>query len=475
MRVLLATYWQLPYVGGISTYTEQLKQRLEAMGHVVDILGNGIDRFHILHNYRAIGKEKIMPMLHAKLHAQIAPYLHHNVTVLHSEFDRYCLELSAAYLGLYQYDVIHCQDILSTRALSRIKPKTTPLIASIHGCAAREVLIDQSKYYPEEMIKSSFVWDYYSSMERYGIASSDIATTSSNWLKHLLVNEFSVQSEKITVFPYGMDIPAFLQKMEVGYPVERPIGKKVIICTCRLEHIKGVHHLLHALAIVKALRDDWVCWIVGDGQQNGNLQQLASDLGLRQDVLFLGKRDDVPFLLRHSDLFVLASLQDNQPFSVMEAQIAGLPVIVSDAAGLPEMVHHGQDGLIFPSGNCDALASHIVALLQNDNYRRMLGELGRQRGMKSWSIDTMVERLLYCYELAKSKYPNKEKVHSQRKPDVPETAGQNVMGDTYNRLFADPVSIPDLTVDGFIWNKLRDALPTDYLLPDQDFLASLKK
>jgi glycosyltransferase involved in cell wall biosynthesis len=332
MRILLATFWQLPYVGGLSTYTEQLKHKLEAMGHEVDVLGNGIDRYHFVHSGRYIDKETILPMLKAKLHAQLAPLLHHHVNVLHSEFDRYCLELSAAYLGLHKYDLIHTQDILSTRALSRVKPKTTPLVASIHGCAAREVLLDLSTLLPEQSIINSIVWKYYSRLELFGIVSSDIAITSSQWLKHLLVNEFSVPSEKMTVFPYGLDIPSFLHSMTQGGILERPAGKKAIICTCRLEQIKGVHILLHALAKVKAVRDDWVCWIVGDGIQSVRLRQLTSELGLQQDVQFLGRRDDVPSLLRQSDLFVLASLQDNQPFSVMEAQIAGLPVIVSDAA-----------------------------------------------------------------------------------------------------------------------------------------------
>jgi L-malate glycosyltransferase len=475
MRILLATYWQLPFVGGVSSYMEQLKQKLEAMGHEVDVLGNGLDRYHILHNYRAIDKEKIMPLLTAKLHSQLAPLLHQHVNVLHAEFDRYCLELSAAYLGLHQYDLIHTQDILSTRALNRVKPKTTPLVATIHGCAAREVLIEQSTYMPEETIKNSIVWKYYSSLELCGVVSSDIAITPSHWLKNLLVNEFSVPSEKVTVFPYGLDIPAFLQNMEHGQPVENRAGKKVIVCTCRLEHIKGVHILLHALSKVKAIRNDWICWIVGDGQQNWKLQQLASELGLQQDVRFLGRRDDVPYLLRHSDMLVLSSLQENQPFSVMEAQIAGLPVIASDVGGLPEMVDHGEVGLIFPNGNYEVLASHIVTLLEDDNYRRTLGANARQWGMKYWSMDAMVGRLLQTYELAKSRSPHKELVPRHWNLSMQKAVGKEVTGDYYNRLFAKLVSTPDVTVDYFTWNKLFHSLPSDYLLPDQTFLASLRE
>ncbi|MEW9700284.1 glycosyltransferase family 4 protein [Paenibacillus sp. SI8] len=474
MRILLATYWQLPFVGGISAYTEQLKMKLESMGHEVDVLGNGIDRYHIIHNYRSIHKDRIMPLLRAKLNPQVVPLLHKSDYVQHSEFDRYCLELSAAYLGLHQYDLIHTQDILSTRALSRVKPKTTPLVASIHGCAAREVLLDLSTQMPEETVRNSIIWNYYSAMELFGVKASDITITSSNWLKHLLVNEFSAPSERITVFPYGMDIPSFLQKMEHGNPVEVPAGKKVIICTCRLEHIKGVHILLHALSTVKALREDWVCWIVGDGTQMWMLQKLTADLGLGQDVQFLGRRNDVPYLLRHSDLFVLASLQENQPFSIMEAEIAGLPVIVSDVAGLPEMVDNGRIGLIFPNGNSEVLASQIVTLLGNDNYRGKLGAKAKQWGMKQWSMDTMAKQLLHTYELAKRKYSSKNRISRPIHSGAQEANGMEIIGDLYNRLFAEQVSNPDVTVDYFIWNRIYNSLPSDYSLPDQTFLAALQ-
>jgi glycosyltransferase involved in cell wall biosynthesis len=474
MRILLATYWQLPFVGGVSSYMELLKQRLEAMGHEVDILGNGIDRYHILHNYRSIDKEKIMPLLYAKLHPQLAPLLHQHVNVLHAEFDRYCLELSAAYLGLHKYDLIHTQDILSTRAFNRIKPKTTPLVATIHGCAAREVLIEQSTYMPEETIKHSIVWKYYSSLERCGVSSSDVAITPSHWLKNMLVNEFGVPLEQFTVIPHGLDIPAFLQNMAHGQLVENPMGKKVIICTCRLDHIKGVHILLQALSKVKAIRNDWVCWIAGDGQQNWKLQQLASELGIQEDVRFLGRRDDVPYLLGHSDMLVMSSLQENQPFSVMEAQIAGLPVIVSDVGGLPEMVDHGVNGLTFPSGNNDVLAGHIVTLLENDLYRNTMGAKAREWGMKMWSLDTLMERLLQIYDLAKSRSSRMEPVPLHWNLSMKGLVGMEVTGDDYNRLFAELVSTPDISVDYSTWNKLFNSLPRDYLLPDQAFLALLR-
>ncbi|UKS27632.1 glycosyltransferase family 4 protein [Paenibacillus sp. HWE-109] len=473
MKILLATYWQLPFVGGVSAYTEQLKQKLESMGHEVDVMGNGIDRYHIIHNYRAVFKDKFMSMLRAKLSPAVVPLLHLNDYVLHSELDRYCFELSAAYLGLHKYDLIHAQDILAARSLRRVKPNMTPLVTSIHGCAAREVLLDLSTHMPREAVLNSVIWKYYSSLELLGVLASDYTMTSSKWLKNLLVKEFSAPPEKITVFPYGMDISGFRQKMADGTPIERPPGKKVIICTCRLEHIKGIHVLLHALAKVKVQQEDWVCWIVGDGLQMAILRQLTADLGLSQLVHFLGRRSDVPSLLRQSDIFVLASLQENQPFSVMEAEIAGLPVIVSDAAGLPEMVDNGHVGITFPSGNSDALAHQIITLLGNNTYRMNLGASSQKWALKQWSMDAMVGKMLQVYERAQRGYPPKLAA-SYNMSEVADREPFAVRGDLYNRLFEQQTSNPDVNVDYYTWNRLYNALPSGYTLPDRSLLATLQ-
>ena len=94
--------------------------------------------------------------------------------------------------------------------------------------------------------------------------------------------------------------------------------------------------LLESLAILKRMRNDWVCWIVGDGAMRGQLEEQAIRTGLQHEVLFLGQHDNVPGLLSQSDIFVHTCIQDNQPYSVMEAQMAGLPSVVSTAGDCPK-------------------------------------------------------------------------------------------------------------------------------------------
>ena len=146
------------------------------------------------------------------------------------------------------------------------------------------------------------------------------------------------------------------------------------------------------------MRKDWICWIVGEGIMKDYLQEQVTQLGLSEYVEFLGARDDIPALLKQSDIFVLPSLQDNMPLSLIEAQIAGKASVISDAGGLPDMAKHGETGLIAPAGESEPLFEHLKTLLENDSYRNKIADNTKQWALKHWSIDLMTERLLKIYK-----------------------------------------------------------------------------
>jgi glycosyltransferase involved in cell wall biosynthesis len=148
------------------------------------------------------------------------------------------------------------------------------------------------------------------------------------------------------------------------------------------------------------MRSDWVCWIVGDGSLRRQLEEQSIRASLQQDVFFLGEQSNVPGLLTQADIFVHTCIQDNQPFSLMEAQMAGLPSVVSTAGGLPEMVTHGYTGLLVPVGDALSTAQQLNALLGNDEYRKFLGRNAKAFAINHWSMDLMIERLLAIYNSA---------------------------------------------------------------------------
>ncbi|MUG65796.1 glycosyltransferase family 4 protein [Paenibacillus campinasensis] len=400
MKILLATHWLIPHVGGVWNFMVQLKQHLENHGHQVDMMGNSPDykKIHIVNQHgMELAKEALLPILSAKLASAQVPELNAHPVITNYELERYFMELSAAYFGLESYDIIHTQDVFATRSLSRVKPKRTPLIAHVHGSVAREMM-DHFRNHPEMGIsEGSPAWRYFPSMEYHAAMATDITIAANQWSKNILVGEFGVPENRVAVFQYGFDAPAFYAKMNAGTPVVRPPGKKVIICPARLVYVKGIHVLISALEILRHMRDDWVCWIVGDGDYRGQLELQTVNSSLQYHVFFHGSRNDVPAMLTQSDIFVHTCIQDNQPYSVMEAQMAGLPCIVSSAGGLPEMVQHGQTGLISPVGDAYTVAQQLNLLLERDDYRMRLGQNAKAFAMNHWSMDLMVQRMLMMY------------------------------------------------------------------------------
>ncbi|MFD2333401.1 glycosyltransferase family 4 protein [Cohnella sp. GCM10020058] len=402
MKILLATYWLLPHVGGVHAFMEQIRKAMSLRGHQVDLFGHSPDykQYHMYSDGRTFEKAHVMPMIDSKLRsAGIAHYLDDPV-IRQYEIDRYCLELAAAYFGLGEYDVIHAQDVFSARSLARVKPTHTPLVAHIHGSVAHE-LRAHFRDHPELGIgEHSPAWRYCHAMEYYGASSADVTVTANQWMKTILTRDFGVEPSRIEVFPYGLDTDTFRSRSVLATPVRKPAGKKVIACSARLTFVKGIDLLITALAQLKQVRQDWVCWLIGDGELRGDLERQARELGLQNDIVFWGFRQDAPAILAMTDIFVHSCILDNQPISVIEAQLAGTAVVVSDAGGLPEMVDHGKTGLVFPSRDTGMLCAYLYDLLQHDAYRARLAYASKLWAESHWSMSAMIERLAGVYETA---------------------------------------------------------------------------
>ncbi|QPA29989.1 glycosyltransferase [Anoxybacillus caldiproteolyticus] len=429
MRILLATYWAVPHVGGVWGYMKQLKEKLESLGHEVDLLGYGEDNsyVYIVNKNQRLEKDQLLPLLNEKLNKEAYPAIYENELVKYTEFQRYFYELAAAYFGLEKYDVIHTQDVISTACINRVRPKGPALVATLHGSVAYEIRHQLTTIHKSPT--SYMARAYFDELEHIGATSAEFTIVANEWLRNVLTNEFRVPDEQIKVFHYGYDIETFIERMEEKKSsIKRPDDKKVIIYTGRLVETKGVHHLISALSQLKAIRNDWVCWIVGDGDKKAELQVQSKALGLEEDIFFFGKRDDIPYLLSKSDIFVLPSLLENQPLSVIEAQIAGNAVIVSDAGGLPEIVEHGVTGLISPAGNIEALCKNLNLLLENKKYRKALGSNAKKWGRDYWSPDKALENVLDVYQSAISK--RKKDVENIPTDNKEEKDEENVLTDT---------------------------------------------
>ncbi|KZZ84250.1 glycosyltransferase family 4 protein [Bacillus sp. SJS] len=398
MKILLATYWAIPHLGGVWNYMVQTKGYLEALGHEVDILGYGADNtfIHLVNKDRRVEKNDLMPVLNVNVTPEKYTEIFANKLVEYTEFQRYCYELAAVYLGLEEYDIIHTQDVIATSCISRVKPQATPLVATLHGSVAHEI-----RHQLKTIHKSSNSYlakAYYDELESLGGYTADLTIVANNWLKNILQNEFAIPEEQLKVMHYGFNIPAFDSGLNQKTDVTKPEGKKVIMFSGRLVELKGVHYLLEALAKLMERNKDWICWIAGDGDKKGELVIQSKVLSLGDHVKFLGVRDDLPALLKQTDIFVLPSLIENQPLSLIEAQLAGNAIAASNAGGLPEMVEDGVTGLLFPAGDSDKLTDVLLDMVTDDELRTRLGTAAREWARIHWDLSTGVRKLTDIYE-----------------------------------------------------------------------------
>jgi glycosyltransferase involved in cell wall biosynthesis len=139
------------------------------------------------------------------------------------------------------------------------------------------------------------------------------------------------------------------------------------------------------------------CLIVGDGPCRADLERLATRLGLEGAVTFAGARAEGAALIPLFDVAVLPSLREGLSLFLLEAMVAGKPVVASRVGGIPEVVSDGKTGLLVPAGDEARLAAAIIILLRHAYIRRRMGEAARLRMQESFSPEEMLDRVLALY------------------------------------------------------------------------------
>jgi glycosyltransferase involved in cell wall biosynthesis len=176
-----------------------------------------------------------------------------------------------------------------------------------------------------------------------------------------------------------------------------PRGHGPAVFAGRLTPEKDVATLLHATATLAMRAPGFRLAIAGSGPCEQELKALAASLQLGNIVEFLGEVHDVPALLRRASLFVLPSITEGLPLTVLEAMACGLPVVATSVGGTPEAISQGKTGLLVPSGDADALASAMLRIHSHPGEARAMGTAGRQRVESLFDVRRMVSQYETIY------------------------------------------------------------------------------
>jgi glycosyltransferase involved in cell wall biosynthesis len=215
----------------------------------------------------------------------------------------------------------------------------------------------------------------------------------SRFVASRLRDRFHVPPEKIVVIPNAATMGATASpapRSELARDVDGP----VVLTVARLDGQKGIAHLLEAVATLPNASFA----IAGDGPNRAALEQRAATLGVSDRVRFLGHRHDVPALLAAADLFVLPSLYEGLPLSVLEAMAAGVPVVATAIGGTDEVVRDGETGTLVPPANSEALAAAIGRALADRDRASRLALAARSLVAREYSVTSMVGSVSRLYD-----------------------------------------------------------------------------
>ncbi|MBI4589248.1 MAG: glycosyltransferase family 4 protein [Candidatus Rokubacteria bacterium] len=194
---------------------------------------------------------------------------------------------------------------------------------------------------------------------------------------------------KVRCIPNGVDLARFSPREPapgLRRSLRLPAAAPLVGSVGRFVSYKGYAHLVEAARLVEQVMPGVHWLLVGDGELKQELEEQCRGLGMEAQVHFAGWREDIPDILALCDLFVLPSLGEHFGRVLIEAMAMAKAVVATDSGGVPEIVLHGETGLLVPPGQPKALAEAVLALLEDPARARGLGAAGRRRAESEFSL-----------------------------------------------------------------------------------------
>jgi len=266
-----------------------------------------------------------------------------------------------------------------------------PLVYTVHGSNTLDLV---AKGWAKKD------WKYY--LEKWlltGIKYDRQITVAANFLSYPNINK------NITVIENGVEVGTREKLQETGQKeqdkssVSCHLQPVTFIFVGRLEKIKGLDLLLRALALINQSLPSWKLKIVGEGPERTNLEKLAIDLQIMDKVSFLGKKtgDDLAKEYRQADLFVLPSLTEGQPLTLLEAWSYGLPVLVTKVGHNPWMVEEGMNGFLADAGSSASLQKTLLKAISYKEKWSKIGEKGYEKVKLNYTWEKIAQRTRNIY------------------------------------------------------------------------------
>ncbi len=230
----------------------------------------------------------------------------------------------------------------------------------------------------------------YFELTRYAIHKQDLITSPSRWLNEATDRDFGTAPGRVVAIPNFVDLERFCVKHDcASRRALAPKGTAIITHISNFRPVKRVEQVVNAFAVLRR-RMPAVLVLVGDGPELPKAEQLARELGVRDDLRILGQQRPEE-ILQASDLFLLPSISESFGLAALEAMACGVPVLGYHAGGLPEVVEDGVSGVLCPTGE-DVCLGSLAANLLADHERHARMRLAARARAEQFGPGPIVDR-----------------------------------------------------------------------------------
>jgi glycosyltransferase involved in cell wall biosynthesis len=404
MRVCIVTR-VLPVhgIGGMQDHTADLARGLVARGHEVEVITG--------RHPRGLHEEEVGGVRRHYVEAPTGDFTSR-------EWRERSFETFVEIDAEQPFDVVHGEGSSALELVRRGTQAVTPLVVMFHGnlvglvkaslrrqlrgSSPLEVLREQRSLV--SLARRHFAkgnWRVFRDCEAIVPSRQQVADTC---------RAHRLDPARVHVVPNGVDTSVFRPRPQAEVRADLGLDKGFLyVCAGRLSRDKGIHHALRALASGAGAAPAARLLVVGDGAERGRLERLAHQLGIHDRVTFVGAQppEKMPSFLAAADVFVFPTERDEAaPLVLPQAMACGLPVVASRRGGITEVIDRpGENGLLIPPGDVEALVRATTTVSRDAVLRRKLAEGALRRVRDAYTLERMVSSTLDVYELARRRVP----------------------------------------------------------------------
>jgi glycosyltransferase involved in cell wall biosynthesis len=404
MRIALLSYRSKTHCGGQGVYVRHLSRGLVELGHDVEVFSGqpypeGLDP-----------RVRLTKVPSLDLYREPDPFRIPRPNEIHDRID--LLELLSTWTAAFpepktfclrvarilserrgEFDVVHDNQSLGDGLLA-IADLGLPVVATVHHPITRDRVLDvaAAKWWRKPLVRR---WYGFAEMQKQVARRIPELLTVSSSSAADIAEDFDVEPDQLHVVPLGVNTELFR-------PSENRVRNRIIAIASADVPLKGVSHLLHAVARLRVERDLDV-QLVSKLEPNGPTEKLIAELGISDIVHSSSGLSDneLADLLASAEVACIPSLYEGFSLPAVEAMASGTPIVASRAGALPEVV--GDDGVcarLVRPGDVDDLTKVLGELLDSPRELRRLGANGRKRAVDVFSWESVAAQTVSVYERA---------------------------------------------------------------------------